>query len=210
MDVEDERSLSIGAIHGFVKGQVRRESLLDLTSLHMDVVVAATERVREQGIELFAFAPSNDHDWQDFYAAFVPLHNAAPDGAAGRTPPRYETVRAGYTEPWQILLARRGAAIVGMTVAYQRADLPSRVVTYFTGVVSTEQGHGIATALKAEHAASATRRRLARTFDLEYGGEPSDPGSECPPRFRADPEGSGFIPGFRRSGVSRFEGRVHR
>jgi hypothetical protein len=39
-----------------------------------------------------------------------------------------------------------------MTLAFQRPDLRSRVVTFFTGVISTERGRSLATGLKAEHA----------------------------------------------------------
>ena len=53
-------------------------------------------------------------------------------------------------------LVRRSDAIVGMTMAFARPDVASRVVTSFTGVIEVERGQGIATALKAEHA-----RRLA-------------------------------------------------
>jgi GNAT superfamily N-acetyltransferase len=37
-------------------------------------------------------------------------------------------------------------------MAFQRLDQASRVVTFFTGVISSERGRGVATALKAEHA----------------------------------------------------------
>jgi GNAT superfamily N-acetyltransferase len=151
-DVDDELSMAIAEAHGLSRGSVRRESLLDLTTLRTEFVEAAVRRAHEEGLDLVAFAPRSEGDWEAFYEAFLQLHLATPDSAAGGEPPPFETLRGGYAERWQVFLARRGPVIVGITMAFQRLDLPSRVVTFFTGVISTERGRGVATALKAEHA----------------------------------------------------------
>jgi GNAT superfamily N-acetyltransferase len=150
--VDDEGSAAIAEAHGFSKGSIRRESMLDLTTLGSEFFEAAIQRVRAEGVDLVPFAPGSERDWEDFYEVFLLLHHATPDRAAGREPPSYETIREGYAEAWQVLLARRGNDIIGVTMAFARPDLPSRVVTFFTGVLSTERGRGVATGLKAEHA----------------------------------------------------------
>ncbi len=155
-DLTDTRSLAVARHRRFVPGAVRRESLLDLTTLPAEVVEAALARVAAAEVCLVAFCGSDAQAWRDLYESFVPLHHAAPDAAGGREPPPLTSLQHGYSQPWQILLARRDDAIVGMTMAFARPDVASRVVTFFTGVVETERGQGIATALKAEHA-----RRLA-------------------------------------------------
>lgn len=151
-NVDDERSLAIAEAYGLSRGSIRRESLLDLTTLRTEFIETAIQRVREDGIDLVAFAPGSERDWEDFYEALLPLHQATPDAAAGSEPPPYETIRHSYAEPWQVLLARRGSDIIGITMVFPRPDLHSRVVTYFSGVVSSERGRGVATGLKAEHA----------------------------------------------------------
>ncbi|MFZ0769102.1 MAG: hypothetical protein WAM64_07745, partial [Acidimicrobiales bacterium] len=148
----DELSMAIAEAHGLSRGDTRRESLLDLTCLPIELIEAAVRRAHDEGIDLVTFAPRSERDWEEFYGVFLELHQATPDSAAGREPPQYETVRDGYAERWQVLLARRGPVIIGITMAFPRLDLASRVVTFFTGVVSTERGRGVATALKAEHA----------------------------------------------------------
>jgi GNAT superfamily N-acetyltransferase len=155
-DLADTRSVAVARHCGLAPGPVRRESLLDLTTLSGETVDAAVARANAAEVRLVVFAGSSEQAWRELYASFVPLHDATPDAAGGRKPPPLSTLQHGYSEPWQILLARRDDAVVGMTMAFARADVTSRVVTFFTGVVETERGHGIATALKAEHA-----RRLA-------------------------------------------------
>ncbi|HUZ40674.1 MAG TPA: GNAT family N-acetyltransferase [Acidimicrobiales bacterium] len=151
-NMDDERSLAIAEAHGLSKGSIRRESLLDLTALRTEFIETAIQRVREDGVDLVAFTPRSERDWEDFYEALLPLHQATPDAAAGSGPPPYETIRGSYAERWQVLLAQRGSDIIGITMAFARPDLPSRVVTYFSGVISSERGRGVATGLKAEHA----------------------------------------------------------
>ncbi|MGP8009864.1 MAG: GNAT family N-acetyltransferase [Acidimicrobiales bacterium] len=151
-DVDDERSAAIAEAHGFSRGSIRRESMLDLSTLRSEFFESAVQRVRAEGVDLIPFAPGSERDWEDFYEVFVSLFHATPDRVAGREPPSYETIREGYPEGWQVLVARRGTDIIGVTMAFARPDLPSRVVTFFTGVISTEQGRGVATGLKAEHA----------------------------------------------------------
>jgi len=155
-DLSDTRSLAVARHRRLAPGPVRRESLLNLTTLPAEVVEAAVARATAAEVRLVAFAGSDEQAWRDLYELFVPLHHATPDAAGGRKPPPLSTVQHGYSQPWQILLARRDDAVVGMTMAFARPDVVSRVVTFFTGVVETERGQGIATALKAEHA-----RRLA-------------------------------------------------
>jgi GNAT superfamily N-acetyltransferase len=118
----------------------------------MELVEAAVRRAYDEGLDLVVFAPRSERDWEEFYEAFLQLHQATPDSAAGREPPPYETLRGGYADRWQVLLALRGPVIIGITMAFQRLDQASRVVTFFTGVISSERGRGVATALKAEHA----------------------------------------------------------
>jgi GNAT superfamily N-acetyltransferase len=151
-NVDDELSIAIAEAHGLSRGSVHRESLLDLTSLRMELVEAAVRRAYDEGLDLVVFAPRSERDWEEFYEAFLQLHQATPDSAAGREPPPYETLRGGYADRWQVLLALRGPVIIGITMAFQRLDQASRVVTFFTGVISSERGRGVATALKAEHA----------------------------------------------------------
>ena len=155
-DLADTRSVAVARHRRACAGAVRRESLLDLTTLRAEVFEAAVARAAAGGVRLVAFAGSDEQAWRDLYELFVPLHDATPDAAGGREPPPLSSLQQGYAQPWQILLARRDDAIAGMTMAFARPDVASRVVTFFTGVVETERGRGIATALKAEHA-----RRLA-------------------------------------------------
>jgi GNAT superfamily N-acetyltransferase len=155
-DLADTRSLAVARHRGLVQGPVRRESLLDLTTLRAEVIEAAVARAAAAEVRLVAFSGSDEQAWRDLYESFVPLHDATPDAAGGREPPPLFSLQQGYAQPWQILLARRDDAIAGMTMAFARPDVASRVVTFFTGVAETERGRGIATALKAEHA-----RRLA-------------------------------------------------
>ena len=107
-DVEDERSMNIAEAHGFSKGTIRRESVLDLTTVRGEFVEAAVGRATQEGVELAAFAPSSERGWEEFYESFLKLHQTSPDGAEGREPPTYESIRSGYAERWQVLLARRG------------------------------------------------------------------------------------------------------
>jgi GNAT superfamily N-acetyltransferase len=155
-DLADTRSVAVAGHCRLVPGPVRRESLLDLTTLPAEVVDAAVARAAAAEVRLVAFAGSDEQAWRDLYESFVPLHHATPDAAGGREPPPLSSLQQGYAQPWQILLARRNDAIAAMTMAFARPDVASRVVTFFTGVMETERGQGIATALKAEHA-----RRLA-------------------------------------------------
>lgn len=171
-DLADPRSLAVAMHRGLVPGPVRRESLLELSTLPNEQVEAAAARATAADVRLVAFTGSDEQAWQGLYESFVPLHHAAPDAAGGREPPPLSALRHGYCRPWQILLARRSDAIVGMTMAFARPDMASRVVTFFTGVVEAERGQGIATALKAEHA-----RRLAAsgwhqltTWNMESNG----------------------------------------
>jgi GNAT superfamily N-acetyltransferase len=148
---------------------VRRESLLDLATLPAEIVEATVARSTAAEVRLVDFPGSDEETWRDLYHVFVPLHDATPDAAGGREPPPLSSLQHLYSQPWQILLARRDDAIVGMTMAFARPDVVSRVVTFFTGVVETERGQGIATALKAEHArrlASAGWRELT-TWNME-------------------------------------------
>ena len=158
VDLADPRSLAVAMHRGLVPGPVHRESLLELSTFPNELVEAAVARATAADVRLVAFTGSDEQAWRDLYESFVPLHDATPDAAGGREPPPLASLRHGYSGPWQILLARRNDAIAGMTMAFARPDVASRVVTFFTGVVETERGQGIATALKAEHA-----RRLAVT-----------------------------------------------
>jgi mycothiol synthase len=151
-NVDDRRSCSIAAAHGLIEGPVRRESLLELSLLQEATIEQAVRSISTAGVSLVLFEPGNEEAWRRLYEDFLPLHRSMPDGVAGRGPPRYETWRSGFSQPWQVLVARRGEKAVGMTMAFAREDLPSRVVTFFTGVAAAERGKGIATALKAEHA----------------------------------------------------------
>ena len=157
-DLADTRSVAVARHRRLAPGPVRRESLLDLTTLPAEVVEAAVARAVGAEVRLLAFSGTGEQAWRELYESFVPLHDATPDAAGGREPPPLSSLQQGYAQPWQILLARQGDAIAGMTMAFARPDVASRVVTFFTGVVETERGQGIATALKAEHA-----RRLAAT-----------------------------------------------
>jgi GNAT superfamily N-acetyltransferase len=151
-DVEDRRSCSIAAGHGLVQGPVRRESVLELALLSDATIERAVRRASDAGVSFMLFDSGNEEAWRQLYEDFLPLHHSTPDGVAGREPPPYETWRSGFSEPWQVLVARRGKTTVGMTMAFAPKDLGSRVVTFFTGVAAAERGKGIATALKAEHA----------------------------------------------------------
>ena len=168
-DLADARSLAVARYRGLVPGPVRRESLLDLTTLAAEIVEAALARATVAEVLLVAFAGSDERAWRELYESFVPLHDATPDAAGGREPPPLSSLQHGYSQPWQILLARRDDAIAGMTMAFARSDVASRVVTFFTGVVETERGRGIATALKAEHARrlAAVGWRELTTFNME-------------------------------------------
>lgn len=161
-DVEDQRSCSIAAAHGLIEGPVRRESILELALLSDAAIEQAVGHVSDAGVSLALFGSGSEDARQRLYEDFLPLFGSTPDGVAGREPPPYETWRSGFSEPWQVLVARRGKTTVGMTMAFARKDLASRVVTFFTGVAAAERGKGIATALKAEHA------RLMRNAGWEH------------------------------------------
>jgi hypothetical protein len=161
-DVEDQRSCSIAAAHGLIEGPVRRESILELALLSDAAIEQAVGHVSDAGVSLALFGSGSEDARKRIYEDFLPLFGSTPDGVAGREPPPYETWRSGFTEPWQVLVARRGKTTVGMTMAFARKDLASRVVTFFTGVAAAERGKGIATALKAEHA------RLMRNAGWEH------------------------------------------
>jgi GNAT superfamily N-acetyltransferase len=161
-DVEDQRSRSIAAAHGLIEGPVRRESILELALLSDAAIEQAVGQVSDAGVSLAVFGSGSEDARQRLYEDFLPLFGSTPDGVAGREPPPYETWRSGFSEPWQVLVARRGKTTVGMTMAFARKDLASRVVTFFTGVAAAERGKGIATALKAEHA------RLMRNAGWEH------------------------------------------
>jgi GNAT superfamily N-acetyltransferase len=162
VDLADPQSLAVAMHRGLVPGPVRRESLLELSTLPKALVESTVARATAAEARLVAFAGRDEAAWRDLYESFVPLHHATPDAAGGREPPPLSSLRHGYSRPWQILLARRNDAMLGMTMAFARPDVVSRVVTFFTGVIETERGQGIATALKAEHA-----RRLAAAGWLE-------------------------------------------
>lgn len=150
-DVDDGRSLKIAAARGAVLGPRRWESRLDLAALSLPVVETAIDRVRAGGVELALFTPG-DEVWAGLYEDFLPLHWATPDGRAGRQPPSRDQLQHRFTQRWQVLLAQREGATVGMTMAFARAATPQAMVTFFTGVSSSARGNGIATALKARHA----------------------------------------------------------
>jgi GNAT superfamily N-acetyltransferase len=150
-DVNDRRSVEIAAAHGATLGARRWESRLHLATLSSLVVETAIGRATAAGVQLVPFSPDNGL-WAQLYDDFLPLHWATPDGSAGRQPPSLDWLRERFSQPWQVLLARRGETTIGMTMAFARAATAGDVVTFFTGVTAPARGNGVGTALKAQHA----------------------------------------------------------
>jgi len=150
-DSQDQRSLDIATCHGAALGALRRESRLDLAALSLPVIATAVGRATAAGVHLAPFSPGNE-PWAQLYEDFLPLHRATPDGVAGREPPSCDWLQVRFSQPWQVVLARKGETTIGMTMAFPRAASAGKVVTFFTGVSAAERGKGVATALKAHHA----------------------------------------------------------
>ena len=131
------------------------ESALDLTTLDGSSQQAALARAAAVGIVLSPLPQdATDADWVRIYASLSTRMCESPDASDGGGDMPYDVFRSVVAEPWQALLAERAGEVVGLTCLMPRADAPHRLNTFFTGVRPDVRGHGVSTALKAEHARS--------------------------------------------------------
>ncbi len=129
------------------------ESVLDVTTFQDADAAAAVSRIAAAGIELTEVPEdADDTAWQRVYAFFCERFREAPDTSGGGGELPYSVFRSFLAHPWQVLLAQRDGEPVGLTSLMLREDAPHRLNTLFTGVHADERGHGVAAALKAEHA----------------------------------------------------------
>lgn len=129
------------------------ESCLDLSTLDEAMVAQCVARAAAAGIALQPLPPDASHDsWSEAYEFFTARMSEAPDSREGAEGMPYSIFRTLMPEPWQVLIARRGDAIVGLTSVMPRATEDRRLNTMFTGVHPESRGASLSAALKLEHA----------------------------------------------------------
>ena len=129
------------------------ESALDLATLDESVADGALARTAAAGVVLSPLPQGADEpQWERVYACVADRMVEAPDASGGGGDMPYGVFRSFIAEPWQALLAERGDEVVGVTCLMPRPGVPHRLNTFFTGVHPDARGHGVSTALKAEHA----------------------------------------------------------
>ena len=127
------------------------ESEVDLTTVPDDVVAQAVERAVGNGHQLEQ-PDETETAWQEVHAFLAARMREAPDNREGGGDLPYSVFRSFLSEPWQVLLARKGGALTGVTGVLPR-PVPGRLNTYFTGVLPAARGQGVSAALKAAHMA---------------------------------------------------------
>ncbi len=129
------------------------ESCLDLSKLNDVMVAECVARAAASGIELQSLPSDASTDsWQKAYAFFTARMSEAPDSREGAEEMPYSIFRTLMPEPWQVLVAQRNDAIVGLTSVMPRAAEDRRLNTMFTGVHPEARGESLSAALKLEHA----------------------------------------------------------
>jgi len=129
------------------------ESCLDLSTLDVAMVAQCVARAAAAGIALQPLPLDASHDsWAEAYAFFTARMSEAPDSRDGAENMPYSIFRTLMPEPWQVLIARRDDAIVGLTSVTPRATEDRRLNTMFTGVHPDFRGASLSAALKLEHA----------------------------------------------------------
>jgi GNAT superfamily N-acetyltransferase len=124
------------------------------------------------GVTLAAVS-DDEASWTELADAYNRLLLDAPDSAHGADPAPYPVLRSFLSEPWQVMVARDGRQLVGLTSVAVRDAATRRLNTMFTGVERSHRGRGLATALKATHALALRNAgwRSITTQNME-GNEP--------------------------------------
>lgn len=151
---DDEPDGLAAALHlGLSERAHHVESVLDLATLEESSARHALARADAVGIGLATLPDdASEADWERVYACLAPRMHEAPDARDGGGEMPYDVFRSFVVEPWQVLLAERDGEVIGVTCVMTRQDAPHRLNTFFTGVHPDARGHGVSTALKAEHA----------------------------------------------------------
>jgi len=159
------------------------ESTLDLTAVTDDQVAEWTAPASAAGVTLHRV--DDDAALADLYPFARDRFKEAPDSGEASDELTVEVFRA-MAEPANMLVARRGADLVGMTWVIHRPGQPPATNTAFTGVHPDARGHGIALALKAEQARQLRDRGYHTLFTQNMSGNE--------PILRAN-QRMGFTPG---------------
>jgi len=150
LDEDDVRSRDIALAQGLHLGGLHVESQLDLVGV--DVAHLRRRAVAPAGLVVTPLAPdATEVDWQEFAALEARLEADTPDHATGSVPMPYGILRAFVPEPWQVMVARHGDVMIGVTAVTVRYADNREVNTLMTGVSPEYRGRGLATALKAAH-----------------------------------------------------------
>ena len=159
------------------------ESTLDLTALTEHQVAAWTAPAIRAGVTLHPV--EDDAALADLYPFARDRFKEAPDSGENSDELTLDVFRA-MAEPANMLIARRGADLVGMTWVIHRPGQPPATNTAFTGVHLDARGLGIALALKAEQARQLRDRGYHTLFTQNMSGNE--------PILRAN-QRMGFTPG---------------
>lgn len=145
------------------------ESVLDLVAVDQ-----AHNRAKAivPGVEIgeLPIGDMDDAAWRSIHEFVQARLREAPDSADGGGDLPYESFRDMVDEPWMLLTARDGGALVGVTQVMRRPGDPSAMNTFFTGVTAAARGRGIAMALKSQQALLMADRGLARVFTQNMEG----------------------------------------
>ena len=145
------------------------ESVLDLGAIDREHYRA---KAIVPGVEIgeLSLDDTDDAAWRSIHEFVQARFREAPDSADGGGDLPYDTFRDMVDEPWMLLTARHGAALVGVTQVMRRPGDPSAMNTFFTGVIAAVRGRGIATALKTQQALLMADRGVARVFTQNMEG----------------------------------------
>lgn len=152
---------------GFARHALRFDSLLDLRSLPPEMTADAA---LPPSILLHDMTVASEADWREIADLFASLLADAPDM---RGLPRWDAARCdavlrrspGARADW-VVVARRDDRPVGLTIGHA---MGAQIYSFFTGVVPSLRGTGLAHALKRRliAAAQADGIALMRTTNLE-------------------------------------------
>jgi GNAT superfamily N-acetyltransferase len=146
---------------GAVQDGHHYESTLDLTALTDDQVAEWTAKAIAAGITLHHV--EDDSAVADLYPFARDRFKEAPDSGDASDELTLDVFRA-MAEPANILIARRGDDVVGITWVIQRPGHPPATNTAYTGVHPDSRGQGVALALKAGQAAHLRDRGYHTLF----------------------------------------------
>jgi mycothiol synthase len=167
-DGDDVSSHEIALAHGFGLGGLHIESELALDA--SDIAATADRSPPPAGLSLHTLPSDADESiWRDFAALFERLERDTPDLAEGSEPTPYAVLRTFLPEPWQVMAAWAAGEMVGFTAVAVRDAGTRTLNTLLTGILPAYRGRGVATALKAAHAAALARAgwRAIRTQNME-------------------------------------------